>query len=248
LEKKNEKRTDIIKHVLSTDMEQGSSEIIVRHLHGIIEGPKGSAIRVADATKATARGGIGLEHEEGLIGSLCDGAKGLIGLDEVGGGGMVQEGVEDLLGGDVDADAVLREAVVGRVVLDGDGHEVVGEGGHEIGVDHVLGRPRAGGDVGCDETVGVVDVGVGLHGLDERAQLVHVVLRCVGQWAMSVGGIEIGFVSGLEAKKVFAYDGLTLLDDSKSPIGVVERDAWRAFRKGKKIGIVKRLTDRDTSK
>jgi hypothetical protein len=42
---------------------------------------------------------------------------------------------------------------------------------------------------------------------------------------MSMHGIQIRFIPGLETEEVVSYDSLTLLDDSQSPIGVIERDA-----------------------
>lgn len=65
-------QTYIIGHILPTSMEEGSSEVAVRHLQGIVDGPQRRSERITDAGEATARRRVRLEHQERLAPRLCE--------------------------------------------------------------------------------------------------------------------------------------------------------------------------------
>ena len=58
--------TDIVRHVLPTDMQQRSREVAIRHLQPVVDRPQRRAKTVAYARETAARRGVGLEHHHRL--------------------------------------------------------------------------------------------------------------------------------------------------------------------------------------
>ena len=56
--------TDIVRHVLPTDMQQRSREVAIRHLQPVVDRPQRRAKTVTYARETAARRGVGLEHHE----------------------------------------------------------------------------------------------------------------------------------------------------------------------------------------
>ncbi len=58
--------TYVVSDVLSASMEQGPSEVAVRHLQGVVDRPQRRGERITDAREAAARRRVRLEHQERL--------------------------------------------------------------------------------------------------------------------------------------------------------------------------------------
>ena len=56
----------VIVNVLPTNVEEGFRKVGIRQLETVIRGPQRGTKRVADPLESTARGGVRLEHMEGL--------------------------------------------------------------------------------------------------------------------------------------------------------------------------------------
>ena len=65
--KKKEEKTDIIKRILSTSMQQPMRKIPKRKLHPIINPPKRSPKRIRYTSKPTTRSRVGFEHVKRFV-------------------------------------------------------------------------------------------------------------------------------------------------------------------------------------
>ena len=83
----------------------------------------------------------------------------------------------------------------------------------EARVPHVSGLPIRRGDGRTNEVVPIGYTVDGYEGVDHRLELVEIVLRCVGAWAMTMSGVEIGFIPHLKTDYVTAEDLLALCGD-----------------------------------
>ena len=109
--------TDIVRHVLPTDMQQRSREVAIRHLQPVVDRPQRRAKTIAYARETAARRGVGLEHHEVLAELLCDSCAVEVRLDNLLTGSMAKIVCEDSLGILDGAEIAVRE--LGGAVLVG---------------------------------------------------------------------------------------------------------------------------------
>ena len=101
--------TDIVRHVLPTDMQQRSREVAIRHLQPVVDRPQRRAKTIAYARETAARRGVGLEHHEVLAELLCDSRAVEVRLDNALARGVREVICEDVLRVDDRAKAVPGE-------------------------------------------------------------------------------------------------------------------------------------------
>ena len=130
--------THVIRHILSTNVQQPPSKVAVRHLQPVVDRPERGPEAVADPGEPAARRRVGLEHHELLARLLRGRDRRQVLRDEVLARRVREVVREHVLRVHRVAEARVGErgrAVVVRVLLDGEDRDRTAVAGEEAGVE-----------------------------------------------------------------------------------------------------------------